>query len=246
MTLNIKPKQYIVLFFLLLLFIAFIKDKAIDTPARAKRMIDDNRLAADKFLNYRINYGVLFPIGILRLEKKAFPDSNMYSIEANTRDSIIELFTSAKFRIESYFSKEGLPYLYLESSDVIGDKKDKKIYFDQDNLLASRDDAKIKLDEPTYDPLGAFIYLISRRLETGTTRKVPCLSKQVLYIMKGDVIEVKNGVAKIAIDIRRQDRTSNHGASFYVWVTADEKRIPLVFKSWTPIGYVTVILEKPE
>ncbi|MBI5873606.1 MAG: DUF3108 domain-containing protein [Candidatus Omnitrophica bacterium] len=243
-----KIKRYFLVILAFFLICGILKDMIFDTPLRAKNNIGSlSSAVSHRVLVYKMYYGSILPIGTLNFAYTSKEDTDIYSAQATTLGSFIEKFIEASARIETHFlKKNGLPYQYIETTVVKDKQKSKEIFFDQENLLVTRDDRKIKIAEPTYDPLGAFVHLLTLPLEKGVIHQVRCLAEDVVYIMKGDVVFVSGGVAKISIDIRRDGQPSGHGASFDAWITDDNSRSPLVFKSWTPVGYVSVVLNKVE
>ncbi len=78
----------------------------------------------------------------------------------------------------------------------------------------------------------------------GQVFTVRLLSKETVYILKSKMIVDEKDFSQIEIDVRREDMTSNHGMSMTMWTTNGPMRLPLLFKSWTPVGYMSVTLEK--
>lgn len=239
----------------MILFISgIIKDKVFDTPQKskeravsfllesAKRDPKTNIFDTDKTLVYEMYFWSLIPMGELRFKTQINDLGNIFSFEATTENSFAENFIAAKAKVESSFSKNiCLPYKYREITDVKGKVKTKEIIFDQANLLTTRGDRKFKIPMNTYDPVSAFVTLLS--LPLAEQHDIKFVSGEEVYVLRSTPKGAKDGISKILIEMARENKTSNHGAKFYVWVSADNARVPLVFKSWTPVGYASVVLK---
>lgn len=249
-------KKIIIFGILLLIALGVLKDQYFDTPTACLRRVqpfleelsaernEGGLLGSNKELFYNMNFWSLLPMGILKLSIVDGMDRYI-SMEADTNDSWIGNFFKASASFKSYFQENGyLPKLYQEQTRVKEKTRIKEIIFDQKELIAQRGDAKIKIPENTFDPLGAVLYAFTLPYERNPHQEVRFLSKEEIYLLKADLLENKDGFYKIKMEMRREDLSSNHGATITVWLTADERRIPLLFKSWTPAGPVSVVLKK--
>jgi hypothetical protein len=247
-------KRFLLVVLLILIIAGIAKDQIFDTPQKSKKRItlfltesakndlEANIFDTNKTLVYKMYYWSLIPMGELKFTTQVNDLGNVFSFEASTKNSFAEKFILAKADVESYFSKNiHLPYKYKEITDVRGKIKSKEILFDQANLITSRGDRKFKIPMNTYDPISAFVYLLS--LPLTEEHELKFVSGEDVYILKSNPKETKDGICKILIEMARENKTSSHGAKFYVWVSADNARVPLVFKCWSPAGYASVMLK---
>lgn len=252
-------KRVLALGFLLFVLAGVFKNALRDTPKRCLRKVaglqerlrtnraETNVFDKDKRLVYRIYYFALVPMGRLTFQTKATDAETRCSLEATSEASIAQYFVQARAGLQSILDKKTRQALkYSERTYVNGKVETKEIVFDQRNFLAMRDGLKIRIPENTYDPLGAFMATLALPLDFGVQKTVLFLTKEVIYAMRSKVIKAGGGIVELLLDARRLDRSSNHGATFRVWLTDDSLRIPLLFKSWTPVGFVSVVLEKAE
>ena len=248
----LKRSLFVVLLVLIVSGIA--KDQLFDTPQKSKERVAStlanlakvdlkvNIFNTDKTFVYKMYFWSFIPMGELRFKTQVNDLGNIFSFEATTEKSFAEKFIAAKARISSYFSKNiRLPYKYEEITDVKGKIKTKEIIFDQANLITTRGDRKFKIPMNTYDPVSAFVYLLS--LPLAEEHEIKFVSGEDIFILKASPKETKNGICKILIEMARENKTSSHGAKFYVWVSANNARVPLVFKCWSPAGYASVVLK---
>ncbi len=234
--------------------LGLVKDRFFDTPQRcltktqssaANGSVEANIFNGNRTLVYRMYFWSVVPVGELRFSTKTQDSDAIFSFEALTKGSFIEGFITANARVESYFSKKDLlPYKYIERTDVKGKIKKKTVLYDRVNLISIQGNKKIKITPDAYDPVGAFVHMLALPLEKGKEYVIPFLSGHDMYTFKAKVLNEEKGTKEVGIDMRRQNLTSSHGGQLHVWLTSDNNRIPLVFKSWTPVGYVSVVLNK--
>ncbi|MFH0876712.1 MAG: DUF3108 domain-containing protein [Candidatus Omnitrophota bacterium] len=244
---------------LLFTLAAFLKNALLDTPkgrllatAKLQEKLKSNRAETnvfdqDKRFFYRIYYFALIPMGRLSFQTQASGEETHCVIEATSQGSIAQFFVQARARLQSDLDKKTRQTVkYSEQTIVNGEVKTKEIVFDHGKLLATRDGAKIRIPEQTHDPLGAFLTTLALPLDFGVQKMVLFLTKEVIYAMRSEVVRVENGIVELLLDAHRLDRSSNHGTTMRIWMTDDSLRIPLVFKSWTPAGFFSAVLEKAE
>lgn len=252
-------KKFLFVFFIALLGSAIIKNSFFDTPTKIfkkfskqinelnQESITANLYSKERVLTYKIYYMSLIPMGTLKLSTLPGKDETNFSIFASTKDSYLDDFVNASIEINSHFNnKTLLPYLFNETTLVRGKKKFKEIEFDRRELVASIGDRKIKIYKDTYDCLGVFINMIGMPFELNKSRTSNLLSKDEIYNLTAEPIKFLDETAQLIVSIDREEFNSLHGARFYVWITNGSSRIPLLFKSWTPVGYVSVVLNSIE
>ena len=252
-----RLRMYLVWILLSLSVIALLKDLIYDTPQRcydtASAAIGSNGgraaevLGGDYTLVYKIHYFSLIPLGTFKISRTDRGVGPVFTGEALTDDSFADIFVDASIRIESHFSRESdMPYRYVETTRVRDKIKVKEIEFDRTEKIASLGDKKIKIDENTCDPLGAFVKALDLPFLEDREYLVGLLAKKTIYRLTAKKTRPSKEFFEALVDVRREDGTSSHGATFKVWLTSGAERIPLLFKSWTPAGYMSVVLEKIE
>jgi hypothetical protein len=251
-----KIKIFLTVSVLLLLVVGVIKDKVFDTPQYCKMKTDWASTSLEREVHifetprtlvYRIYFWSLVPMGELRITTKPQQESVVFSAEADSAKSLAERFVVAKAGVESHFSKKDhLPFKYVEKTEVNGKIKEKEILFDRENLLALQGSKKIMIAKDTVDPLGAFVQMLMLSLEKDRVVTIPFMSGGDLYSFKVTSLSVEGGIEEVLVDMKRWNLTSSHGGYLHLWLTHDNRRIPLVFKSWTPVGYASVVLDRIE
>ncbi|MGE5279818.1 MAG: DUF3108 domain-containing protein [Deltaproteobacteria bacterium] len=217
----------------------------LHTPKRALAVVRARDLAPgnDRTLTYRIYLGSLIPFGTITITRTRRDGAPAYAIEALSRGSVAHAFIDARAAFASLFdAATGMPQRYVETTRVNGKTKSKSIIFDRQTLTAASGERRIKITPQTYDPVGGFMAVLERPFTDNRTETVEMLSKRDIYVLKAHKKARTDGALKVGIDVHRADATSNHGATFDVWLTREQPRVPLLFRSWTPAGFVTVIL----
>ncbi len=252
-----KLRMFLVLLILSFSLLALLKNFIHDTPQRCYATVagaigKNGKRAAevldgDYTLVYKISYFSLIPMGTFKISKTERRKGPVFTGEALTDNTFIDIFVQASIRVESHFSREfNMPYRYVETSKVRDKIVTKEIEFDRAGKIAFREDMKIRIYADTYDPLGAFVKALNLPFDGDREYAINFLSKKSIYLLTAKKTHQSKEFFEILVDVRRENRTSSHGATLKVWLTSGAGRIPLLFKSWTPAGYVSVVLEKIE
>jgi hypothetical protein len=252
-----KIKIFLMILIVGLICTGIAKDKIFDTPENAYKKLgffadqnnlDTNIFGISRVLTFKLYYWSLIPMGELRFVTNASRQDTIFSAEALSKGSFVGNFITASARIESHFSKKDdlLPYKYVETTNVKGIIKTKEVLYDRQALLSIRGKKKTRISKDTYDPLGAFIHMLALPLETGESSDILFISGGDLYNLRAALLKEGPRIMEVLVDIKRQNLTSSHGGTLHVWVSNDDRRIPLAFKSWTPAGYASAILNKVE
>lgn len=235
------------------LVVALLKDFLYDTPQRCATVYSNTlegsaqRPGIDYLCVYRINYMSLVSLGTLTMSRREKEEGPVFSAEAKSEGSLADLFVHASARIESYFDKQtDMPYRYSETTLVNEHRKSKDIEFDRVAGIADREGYKTRISEDIYDPVGAFVAALKQPYQDSREYIVKLLSKETVYVLKTRKVHDSKEFSQIAIDVGREDMTSTHGVKMMMWITNGPARIPILFKSWTPVGYMSVVLEKIE
>lgn len=252
-------KKIILIAVIMLIVAAIIKNSFYDTPSRSIKLIsynlhklnqndlETNIFNTKKKLVYKIYYWSLIPLGEFSLSTEPTLDTILFSIKSTTEDSYMDRFIQASISIESYLDKKDrLTSFSREITNVRGKEKIKELKFDRKNLIVIRNDTKTKIFKDTCDWLGSFINMLVLPFELGKPTSFKLLSKDEIYDFTAEPVEFRGDSIKILVNVERDDFTSIHGAKFFVWITSGNARVPLVFKGWTPFGYLSAVLSEIE
>lgn len=248
-----KKIKTVAISLIIFLFLGGIfKDVFLDTPFLTRKKLEatlKKNGGTPETLFYRLYFLSLLPMGMLEFSIKSSSEGSVLSLEATPKNGILQNSVKASARLESYLPKDSdLPYRYVEKTKYKEKTKDKIIDFDTKNLIAIRGERKIKTPPDTYDPVSAFYKILRQKIVKGERYSVRCISEDVIYLLAAEVQDNADGLFKIHMEIKREDGTPGHGAQFFVWVAPGPEGVflPVLFKSWTPVGYASVTFERIE
>jgi len=176
--------------------------------------------------------------------------------------SWISVFFPVEDRIESVLAKVappllGLPQHYRMKISEGSHRRDKEIIFDQKALKAEYIDHlggdKLTLDilPNTYDFYSGFYYLRTLKLEVGKPVYVNILDSKKMWnvevqVVKKEKLKTILGVVE-TIHVRplvKSEGIFERKGVIDIWLTDDERRIPVKMKTKVKIGSVTATLVK--
>lgn len=176
----------------------------------------------------------------------------VYRIVTKTEsNSFVSRFYKVRDRAESYIDAEKLvSRRFVKHLREGSYKKDLDVRFDQDAHKAVYAGGPT-LDVPAqvHDVLSAFYYVRTRPLVVGSTFSIPTHDNQKSYemevrVLKKERIEVPAGKFDCILvePVLKSEGVFQSKGSIYVWLSDDERRIPVLVKSKVPIGSISVSL----
>lgn len=169
--------------------------------------------------------------------------------EAKTSE-LFSNFFKVKDRVESYMDVDGLfPWLFEKHLREGNFRSDIRVEYDQINHKAIT--KKDTMDVPPFvqDYLSGFYYGRIHELKSGKSIYIDHYSGKKLYslevkVMKKERVKVPAGVFKCVIiePVLKAVGIFKHSGRVRVWVTDDEKRMPVLMKSKMIIGSVAAKL----
>jgi len=244
-----KIKSLLWVLLALLIVAGIVKDALFDSPGAAKKIADRYEKKSGspntKTLVYKIYFFSLVPMNVFEFSTREDVSESFIGLKVFTAGSWIDRFIKASVSVESRKSREGRrPDTFIEIKNVKGKVKTKEILFDRESSVAVLGKVKVKITPGTLDPVRAVVNALEHPYGSNRTFEADFFTKKTIYILKSELIDEKDGVYEILMDLGKTDPSSTHGARLRVWVTADDARIPLVFKSWTPVGYASAVLSE--
>jgi hypothetical protein len=166
-------------------------------------------------------------------------------------NSFVSKFYKVRDRAESYLDAESLfTRRFVKHLREGGYKKDIDVRFDQGARRASYDDGtSVDVPPRVHDVLSAFYYVRTKPLPSGGTIVIPTHDNKKSYEMEVKVhererIEVPAGKFDCVMvePILKSEGVFKSKGSIYVWLTDDDRRIPVLVKSKVPTGSIAVSL----
>jgi Protein of unknown function (DUF3108) len=175
-----------------------------------------------------------------------------YRIVSKTEsNSFVSKFYKVRDRAESYIDAESLYTLrFIKHLREGGYKSDVDIRFDQPSRRATYSDGTTFVVSPgVHDVLSAFYFVRTRPLPDGATMIVPTHDNKKSYEMevkvhKRERIEVPAGKFNCVLvePILKSEGVFKSKGSILVWLTDDERRMPVLVRTKVPVGSINVAL----
>ena len=166
-------------------------------------------------------------------------------------NSFVSKFYKVRDRAESYIDAESLyTRRFVKHLREGSYKKDVDVRFDQEAHKAEYDDGSA-LDVPArvHDVLSAFYYVRTQPLPDGATLLVPTHDNKRSYDMevkvhKRERVQVPAGTFDCVVvePILKSEGVFKSKGSILVWLSDDQRRIPVMVKSKVPVGSISISL----
>jgi len=166
-------------------------------------------------------------------------------------NSFVSKFYKVRDRAETFIDAESLDSRRFVKHLREGSyKKDIDVRFDQERHQAFYSDgAKLDVPARVHDVLSAFYYVRTRPLVVGSTFMIPTHDNHKSYEMEVKVhrkerVEVPAGKFDCVVvePMLKSEGVFKSKGSIFVWLTDDERRIPVLVTSKIPIGSISVSL----
>lgn len=173
----------------------------------------------------------------------------------------VSVFYTVDDRIETRLVKRespffaGLPQNYRVRIREGRHRRDKEVIFDHQRLKATYIDylnnkkRNVDIQADTFDPLSSFYYIRTLNIKVGTSVFVDVFDSKRIWnvevqILRKEKIETKLGVFNTIVikPLMKSEGIFNRKGDMYIWLTDDQKRIPVKFRTKVVIGHVTAIL----
>lgn len=162
----------------------------------------------------------------------------------------LSAFFKVRDRVESIMDVEGLYSLHFEKHIREGKfQADKSVDFDQQNHLALTDKDTIPVPPFVQDVLSALYYVRTQTLEIGKSIFVDNHTDKKNYplevkVLKKERVEVDAGTFDCVVvqPILQAAGVFEQKGTLTVWLTDDQKKMPVLMKSKVVIGSITTEL----
>jgi len=236
--------------FVVLCLVSFLLEANLNKPSKILKSVstkDSKIFDVGTELVYSVKYMNIIPAGYAIFKTKGVTrvDNNkVYILELKAETAgLVGVFYKAKAVIESLMDQDRLyTYKYAEDLYLPDEHKNKVIFYDQKRNIARRKEHKVKILPNTQDPLSCIFYLRTQEFEAGKKFNINILSKEENYLMRVNVLDKKDDISKLSIKVARQDGSSHHGGKFFVWISNDSSKAPLLIKASTKLGSVSLRL----
>lgn len=164
-----------------------------------------------------------------------------------------EWFFKVRDRIESYMDKEGLfSWRYEKHLREGGYKNDTVLEYRQLEKKVRTQDGKREVDAPawTQDVLSEFYYFRALPLTPGKTITIPVLADDlksydlIVKVLGKEKITVPAGTFQcLKVEpFLKFEGLFKHQGQLYIWVTDDQRKVPVLIRSKIIIGSIDIVL----
>jgi hypothetical protein len=173
----------------------------------------------------------------------------------------VSVFYTVEDKIEAELSKPthpavpGIPRNYRVRIREGKHKRNKEVVFDSPNRRASFTDhlsgekKEIEIRDNTLDPLSSFYYLRTLKVEVGKSVYVDILDNKKLWNVEVQVLRkerISTGLGDfdtiVIKPLLKSEGIFNKRGDMYIWLTDDEKHIPVKMQTKVAVGKVTATL----
>lgn len=172
----------------------------------------------------------------------------------------VSVFYTVDDRVESVLMKDGQNLSFLPSRYCVKiregrHRRDKEVIFDYNTERAIYTDRlnnerrEIPISPPVFDPLSGFFYLRTRNLTVGVPIYITVFdSKKVwnveVQVLRREKIMTQSGTFDTIVikPLMKSEGIFSRQGDVVIWLTDDDRRIPVKMQTKVAIGSVTAIL----
>ena len=248
---------------LILMFAALPSDSGLEGfPHASLRQQDSFRkLPNEAFdvgeeLNYDVDYGFI-TAGTARIAIPRYSDMNgrkCYHVEFSVNSKpFFDAFYKVRDRYETHIDVDGLfPWKFVQQIREGGYKYDFNAWFDQQRLKALTSKGEFDIEPYSQDVLSAFYYMRTQNYDgfrPGQKIHVKNFARDSVYTLSvkylgKQTIKVSAGKFNCILlePIMKAGGLFKASGRIIIWVTDDERKIPVQIEAEIPIGSITTEL----
>jgi len=218
------------------------------------RLAAGNNINVGEKLTYQLSYGI-FNAGISTMEVQGIDTTHghiTYRLHSRTQSNpFVDTFYKVRDRVTSWVDTSTFAAVQFEKSLREGRyRKDYKVWFDYRNMIAFSSGDTVDIDHHMQDVLSLFYYLRSLNLSVGDTVRMSNydndkISPFLLAINGIETIKVPAGTFEclVAEPFVESDFLFKYEGNLKIWLTNDERKIPILMKSKAKFGSMVLKLE---
>ena len=232
-------------------------------PALLKAQSETPAFKEGEWLRFRISYSNFIGAGkaTMEIKKAKNKDKPALHVVGNGRTTgVISWFFKVRDTYQTYFDKQTLlPYHFIRKINEGGYKKNREIFFDQNNQKALVKDYKRKTEinyatEASVHDMLSIVYYLRNKDLTGVKEgdefelnmffddenykfKLKCLGREITKTRFGKVKTIKFR------PIVQAGRVFKEQESVTVWISDDKNKVPLRVKASLAVGSLRADLD---
>ena len=177
--------------------------------------------------------------------------SNYYLTSIIKTNKFLDRFYKIRDRVDVILNDEDFSIIKVEKKLNQGGKKTNfTSIIDQENLTASSNNKTISIPGRVFDPLGAIYYLRNQNIVVGDTFELTTYDNDKLknlFIVAKDIETVSTSIGNfecIVLTPQSKDgKLLKNKGSMTIWLSNDEKKIPIKIENRTNIGKMIMKLK---
>ena len=212
-------------------------------------------------ISLMVKYLGFIPAGVVRMDVKEvqYLGRETYYLACEAKSSrFFSFFCQVHSVFESYMDANNLYSLRFEEHSRAGRHADERLtVYDQESLIAETSEEgklgsrKVKIAENTQDFLSALYFLRTRKLEEGDTFTINLNDRKKNYQVEVKVsgkeeVEIPQGrFSAYVVEVkamRAGKREASPKAAFTIWLSDDERKLPVLIRARTSIGPIKAYL----
>jgi len=237
-----------------LLMIFYITQKECWTNSLPWRKVENRAFKKGEKLIFVVKWKG-FAAGTSVMEIKdivEFSGRDAYYATFSTRSSgLFDVFFKVRDLVESYFDTEGI-FTWKQRKRLSGGKyrSDKETIYDQVKHEASYKGKTINIPLFVQDSLSSFYYLRTQNLKEGNSLIMDANDDGKNYLVEAKVTGIEKVTTpsgefkalKTEVTWSREGKISQESSR--IWLSDDERKIPVKIEKETKSGTITMLLEK--
>ncbi len=251
---RIKFHLKLLALFLFLIGITFAEENSKETIFSWRKIENKSFTIGEKLL-FAIKWGII-PAGHATLEIPEVIEINQrqaYRIVSHAwSNSLFDIFYKVRDRNESWLDVESLCSLgYEKHLREGGYIKDEKALFDQEKSIAliEGESTQIPISSFVHDVLSGLYFMRTQDLKLGETYSIDVNSDRknwplVVKVLNRKEIKVSSGKFDCWLiePFLREEGIFQHRGRILIWLTADEKKMPVLLQTKIPLGSINAEL----
>ncbi|MDD5449016.1 MAG: DUF3108 domain-containing protein [Candidatus Omnitrophica bacterium] len=205
-------------------------------------------------LVYSVKYLYLIPVGnaVIEMKDTAYEGKKSYLVTCQAATAKwIGLLFKAEADLNSYIDRDRFyPYKFEQLLKIAGKPEDaRRVVYDRaNNIMYAEGKGVKKVPSDVRDPISAIYYLRAHELKEGLEIKQMVNNNQSTYIFDSKVTGRKK-IGKFdcwVLDskIRRENKSMYHSMDAVIYISDDQRRVPVLIKAKTQLGVVSLRLKK--
>jgi len=218
------------------------------------RKIENRAFKVGEKLTYIVKWkGVAGGTSVMEVKKIVkISGRDVYYATLYTRSSkFLDTFYKIRDRLESYIDREGV-FTWKQKKKLRGGRyrSDKETIYDQEKHQALYEGKKIDIPFYVQDSLSSVYYLRTQQLKKGDSLIMDANDDGKNYLVEAKVLDMekvttpwgKFEALRTEIVWKRQGNAQEDRSQ--IWLSNDEKKIPIKMEKQSRMGKITMLLQK--